>query len=204
MENEQQSGLPVRRDDEEKSPVNRGKVLAGAVAAVLAVAALYVANRYWIQPIAMHRAQANAKGPSDPDQPLAPDFTLTELSGQKLRLADYKGKVVLLDFWATWCGPCRIEIPGFVEMYDKYKSRGLEVIGVVVLDEFAHAGPFARRFKMNYTILDGDGREDVEAAYGPLFALPTTFVIGRDGRICQKHIGLTPRETFEAAIKSLL
>ena len=57
---------------------------------------------------------------------------------------------------------------------------------------------------MNYTILDGDGREDVEAAYGPLFALPTTFVIGRDGRICQKHIGLTPRETFEAAIKSLL
>jgi len=132
------------------------------------------------------------------------NMTLQDLAGRAVRLGDYKGKVVLLDFWATWCGPCRIEIPGFVEMYDKYKSRGLEVIGVVVLDEFAHAGPFARRFKMNYTILDGDGREDVEAAYGPLFALPTTFVIGRDGRICQKHIGLTPRETFEAAIKSLL
>jgi peroxiredoxin len=132
------------------------------------------------------------------------DFTLKDIAGRDVRLADYKGKVLLLDFWATWCGPCRVEIPGFVEMYDKYKSRGLEVVGVVVLDQFDNAGPFARQFKMNYTILNGDGRDDIEDAYGPLFALPTTFIISRDGRICHKHIGLTARDAFEAAIKQLL
>jgi peroxiredoxin len=131
-------------------------------------------------------------------------FTLKDMTGRDVRLADYQGKVLLLDFWATWCGPCRVEIPGFVEMYDKYKPRGLEVVGVVVLDQFSNAGPFARQFKMNYTILNGDGREDIEEAYGPLFALPTTYIISRDGRICHKHIGLTARETFEAAIRSLL
>jgi peroxiredoxin len=131
-------------------------------------------------------------------------FTLTDTAGRNVKLADYKGKVLLLDFWATWCAPCRVEIPGFVEMYDKYKSRGFEVVGVVVLDQFAKAAPFARELKMNYTILNGDGRDDLEDAYGPLFALPTTFIIDRDGRICQKHVGLTARETFERAIKQLL
>ena len=131
-------------------------------------------------------------------------LTLKDINGKGVRLADYRGKVVLLDFWATWCGPCKVEIPGFVDLYSKYKSRGFEVIGVVVLDRFVNAGPFAKQFKMNYTILDGVDREDIEDAYGPLFALPTTFVIARDGRICDKHIGLTSNETFDAAIKALL
>ena len=78
------------------------------------------------------------------------------------------------------------------------------MIGVVVLDRFVNAGPFAKQFKMNYTILDGVDREDIEDAYGPLFALPTTFVIARDGRICEKHIGLTTKDKFDAAIKRLL
>jgi len=132
------------------------------------------------------------------------NFRLKNLEGKAVQLADFTGKVVLLDFWATWCGPCKIEIPGFVDLYAKYKSRGLEVIGVVVLDEFKKAAPFAREFKMNYTILNGDGREDIDAAYGPIFGLPTTFIISRDGRICAKHIGLTAKDAFEAVIKSLL
>ena len=203
MENEQQSGLPVRSDDEEKSPVNRGRVLAGAVAAVVAVAALYVANRYWIQPIAMHRAQANAKGAADPDQPLAPDFTLTELSGQKLRLADYKGKVVLLDFWATWCGPCRIEIPGFIELQNKYRDQGFTVIGIS-MDE---GGPevvkeFYQEYKMNYPV--ALGTQTVSELYGGVYGLPTTFVIGRDGRIYSRHPGAEPVSVFEDEVKTLL
>jgi len=132
------------------------------------------------------------------------NFTLNNVDGKAVRLADYSGKVLLLDFWATWCGPCKVEIPFFIDLYEKYKSRGFEVAGVIVLDEFKHAAPFAREFKMNYTILDADGREDIDNAYGPMFALPTTYIIARDGRICAKHIGITGKDVFETTIKSLL
>ena len=145
------------------------------------------------------------------------DFTLKDLDGRDVRLADYKGKVLLLDFWATWCVPCKIEIPAFVDLYAKYKARGFEVAGVVVLDRFANVKPFAERYKMNYTVLDGTDRPDIDAAYGRLVVgLPTSFLISRDGRICSTHVGLPAspspdipidravREKFEAEIKSLL
>jgi peroxiredoxin len=140
-------------------------------------------------------------------------FTLKDMDGKSVTLADYKGKVLLLDFFATWCGPCKIEIPAFVDLYTKYKSRGFEIAGVIVMDEFPKARPFAQQFKINYPVLNGEGREDLEDAFGPLFGLPTSFMIGRDGSICQKHVGLPRttgpidqgvRDTFEAAIKSLL
>jgi peroxiredoxin len=169
---------------------------------VAAAAALVVAACSGAEPDREQAKSESRCGANAPAANLA--FTLEDLEGRNVRLSDYKGKVLLLDFWATWCGPCRIEIPWFVEMYDKYKARGLEVAGVVVLDQFSNAGPFARRFKMNYPVLNGDGRDDLEAAFGPLFALPTTFIIGRDGRVCERHVGLTARETFEAAIRRLL
>lgn len=145
------------------------------------------------------------------------NFTLKDLDGKDVKLADYRGKVILLDFWATWCGPCKVEIPGFIDLFNKYKSQGFEVVSVVLLDKFANARPYAQAMKMNYPVLNGDEQQDaIDDAYGPLFGLPMSFLIGRDGRICQKHLGLpsatakkdpdtkTVKDIFEAEIKSLL
>ncbi|PYU97451.1 MAG: hypothetical protein DMG26_21355 [Acidobacteria bacterium] len=162
--------------------VHRGKVLAAAVVAVALVAALYLANRYWIAPVVTHHAQASAT--ADPDHPLAPDFSLGDLSGQKLRLADYRGKVVLLDFWATWCGPCRIEIPGFVELQNRYRDKGFTIIGISMDDGPEPVKEFYREFKMNYPVALGD--EKVSELYGGIIGLPTSLLIGRDGRIYAK------------------
>jgi len=147
----------------------------------------------------------------------APDFALKDSTGKQFTLKDYRGKLLLLDFWATWCGPCKIEIPGFIELYDKYRGQGFAAVGVVVQDRFPNAAPFVRDNRMNYPVLDGENRDDLEQAFGPFYGLPTSFIIARDGRICQKHVGLPQtrrsasgtletavRDRFEAEIKSLL
>ncbi len=131
-------------------------------------------------------------------------FTLKDIDGNPVNLAAYKGKVILLDFWATWCGPCKIEIPGFVDLQNKYRDKGLIVIGVSVDDTLEQLRPFAAAYKMNYPVLLGNGRDDVQQAYGPIWGLPTTYIIGRDGRLCKKHMGLNPKETFEKDILGLL
>ena len=140
-----------------------------------------------------------------PDAPAANlDFTLKDMNGQDVRLADLEGQVVLLNFWATWCGPCRLEIPWFVEFQEKYKDQGFRVVGISVDDPPEALPPFAKRFKINYPLLVGADREDVQKAYGPIFGVPTTFIIDRNGRICIRHVGQVGREQFESEIKSLL
>ena len=131
------------------------------------------------------------------------DFRFKDIHGKPFALSDYKGKVVLLDFWATWCPPCRKEIPGFIELYNSYRSRGFAVIGISMDESTSDIKRFAKRFKMNYPILVGARRDDLEPAFGPL-PLPTAFVIARDGRICAKHDGLTPKEQFDNEIGTLL
>jgi len=132
------------------------------------------------------------------------NFTFKDLNNKDVKLSSFKGKVVLLDFWATWCGPCKIEIPWFIEFQEKYGKSGLDVIGVLTEDTIAKAKPFAAEWKMSYTLLSGIDRDDVDDAYGPMFGLPVSILISRDGKICSKHVGLSSKDTFEKEIKALL
>lgn len=132
------------------------------------------------------------------------DFTLKDMNGKDVRLADLKGKVVLVNFWATWCGPCRVEIPYFVELQEKYRSKGFFVVGISVDDPPEALPPFAKQFKINYPLVVGADREDVQNAFGPIFAVPISVIVGRDGRMCVKHIGPATKEQFESEIASLL
>jgi peroxiredoxin len=132
------------------------------------------------------------------------DFTVKDLNGTNVSLASFKGKVIVLDFWATWCAPCKAEIPGFVELQDAYGSQGLQMVGVSVDDKVETLRPFASEFKMNYPVLVGLGRDDLQDAYGPLWGIPTTFVISREGKICKKHSGLVGKDRYEKDIKALL
>src|SRR4051795_12003202 len=132
------------------------------------------------------------------------NFALKDVEGKEVKLASLKGKVVLLDFWATWCGPCKIEIPWFVEFQNKYGKDGLQVVGISTDDTPAKLKPYVASMKMNYVVLQGLDRDDVQDAYGPLFGIPVTVLISRDGKVCAKHVGLSSKERFESEIKSLL
>jgi cytochrome c biogenesis protein CcmG/thiol:disulfide interchange protein DsbE len=132
------------------------------------------------------------------------DFTLKDVNGKNVSLSDYKGKVILLDFWATWCAPCKVEIPGFIDFQNRFGSDGFQVIGVSVDDTPDLLTPYIEEMKINYPILQGLGRDDILEAYGPVIGLPTTVLISREGRVCATHSGLTAKEVFEEQIKALL
>jgi len=111
--------------------------------------------------------------------------------------------VVILDFWATWCGPCRAEIPELVKLQDKYKSQGLEIVGLSMDSDGASAvGPFAKTHEINYTMLLAT--DDTAHQYGGIVGIPTTFILDRQGKIVKKFIGVVPPETFEQTVQSLL
>jgi thiol-disulfide isomerase/thioredoxin len=134
---------------------------------------------------------------------LAPDFSLEALDGKTMRLSDLRGKAVLLNFWATWCGPCKIEMPWFVELQNQYAGQGLQIVGVAMDDASKEdIGKFAKDMGVNYPILIG--KESVGDQYGGVPALPESFLIGRDGKIVDKIIGLRGKAEIEDAIKKAL
>jgi peroxiredoxin len=137
------------------------------------------------------------------DRKPAANFTLADASGAKVALADYKGKVVLLNFWATWCGPCKVEIPWFVEFNKKYKDRGMAVVGVSLDDDgWKSVKPYLAEKKIDYMVVVGN--DAVSKSYGDVDSLPTTFLIDQDGRIAFTHTGLVSKDTYEKEIQSLL
>jgi thiol-disulfide isomerase/thioredoxin len=133
------------------------------------------------------------------------DFKLKNLEGKEVPLSSFKdsGKVILLNFWATWCGPCKAEIPGFVKLQEKYKDK-LQIIGYSVDDTAELAKKYAAEYKMNYPILLGEGREDVQDAYGPIWGIPASFIISKDGKVCRKHMGIAPEAVFEKEVVALM
>ena len=151
-----------------------------------------------------------AQGPSSPSAPVqdvpptpAPDLTLTTLDGEKIRLTDRRGQVTLVNFWATWCGPCRVEIPDLAALQDTLGEKGLLIVGVADRESAEVVRPFAERQDINYPLVaDPDGT--VSEAFGGVRALPTTFVIGPDGRIVQRVIGILPAQEVQARLAALL
>ena len=130
------------------------------------------------------------------------DFVLKDEHNLPVKLAEYKGKVVIVNFWATWCGPCKVEIPDFVKLYAEYKDKGLVVLGVSVDDSPEQLQTFMREYRMNYPVVQM--RPEVEDAWGPFYGYPTSFIVARDGSICTKHIGPATHDQFESEIKALL
>lgn len=179
------------------SRTRRG-VLAGIG---LASAALAL---YLLWPVALHLAaraivDSRTVRPSRP----APDFTLNDANGSKVRLTDWRGKVVILNFWATWCGPCKVEIPWFTEFQKTYQAQGFTVLGVSMdEDGWRVVKPYMAAERINYPVLLGN--EEVNMLYGGIEALPTTLVIGRDGKVAYLHAGLISRSEYQKEITQLL
>lgn len=147
-------------------------------------------------------ANAEPAGKGEPGTP-APAYELPDLTGRLVSNAEFAGKVVILDFWATWCPPCREEIPHFIKLQDKYRDQGLAIVGVSLDAGGAkEVAPFAEEYKINYAMLIAN--DDLAKAFGGIVSIPTTFVIDRQGKIVKRFIGYTPPEVFEATIAPLL
>ena len=164
-------------------------VVAGAIAVYLAFASFTGGDRPSLKP--------------ESERHPAPDFALKDTSGATVKLSDYRGKVVLLNFWATWCAPCREEIPWFVDFEKEYQNRDFAVLGVSMdARGWDVVRPYTERHKINYPVMLGD--EGINNLYGGADALPVTFMIDRNGRIARTHVGVAGKHTYKQEILDLL
>ncbi len=134
----------------------------------------------------------------------APNFSLKGLEGKKVSLADYKGKAVLINFWATWCAPCKVEMPWFVELQKQYRDQGFEILGVNEDDakNRAAVSKFSQKTGLNYPVLFGD--DAISKSYGGVEFLPTSYYVGKNGKIVEETAGLASRNEIEANIKKAI
>ena len=169
-------------------------IVVALVVSVMLIVGVYKSRR---SPDGITATGPNMKGQQ------APDFALQSLEGKTVRLSDFRGKAVLLNFWATWCQPCKIEMPWFADLQNHYASEGLQVVGIAMDDASPQEiGKFAKDLGVNYVVLIG--KEEVGDSYGGVPFLPTTFYIGRDGTVVDKVFGLKGRGEIESAIKKAL
>ena len=153
--------------------------------------------------LAIAPSRAGSDKAAAPPLKAAPPWQLKGVDGDPVKLSDFKGKVVILDFWATWCGPCKMEIPGFVDLQKKYGEQGLAVIGVSLDDGGPQTvKPFMKSLAVNYPVVMGNDK--IVQDYGGIEGIPTTFIIDRQGMIVGKHLGYEEKQRFEAEIKPLL
>ncbi len=192
-----------------------GWLAAGAVAAGLPLMAFpstrafaqrcvsaCVGQSNWVHGVFLRNPVASSAFLKPEERRMAPDFVLDDASGKPVRLSELRGQVVLLNFWATWCAPCRIEIPWFIEFQKAQQSRGYTTLGVS-LDEdgWDAVKPYIDQHRINYRV--AIGTDDLAQLYGAT-SLPTTLIIDRSGRIAAMHVGLCSRNEYEADIKAVL
>jgi peroxiredoxin len=179
----------------QKRPGRRDPVILIVVAMVISVMLVFGIQRARRAPIRVPAGQLSGQQ--------APDFTLTALDGKTMKLSDLRGKAVLLNFWATWCEPCKVEMPWFVDLQNKYASQGLQVVGVAMDDASpSEISSFAKKLGVNYPVLIG--KEEVGAQYGGIEYLPSTFYITRDGKILDHVFGLVSKSEIETNIQKAL
>jgi thiol-disulfide isomerase/thioredoxin len=130
------------------------------------------------------------------------DFTLKDMHDADYKLSALKGKVVLVNFWASWCAPCLAEIPEFIKVHEQYSEKGFEILGISTDDTPEQLRDFAAKYKTNYPLVQVSA--EVEDAYGPVFGLPTSILVARDGSVCKRHFGPLSKEQLEKELKSLL
>jgi cytochrome c biogenesis protein CcmG/thiol:disulfide interchange protein DsbE len=176
----------------------------GGCGRILAAAVLLASTSLTAAPQQAPAAPATSEGCTTKIVPAKLNFTMKDADDKKVKLADFKGKVIVLNFWATWCVPCKTEIPEFVELQKQFESQGVQFIGISVDDTPAKLRPYIAEHEMNYPVLQGKANEGVLDAYGPLATVPTTYLIKRDGNVCKRHSGAVTKDVLEHELKSLV
>lgn len=174
-------------------------VIAAAAALALGVLTL---PAFLSEPIAPDDEVATRSPACKAEGPANLELTLKDMNDADFALSSLKGKVVLVNFWASWCAPCLAEIPEFIKVREAYHDKGFEILGISTDDTPEQLRDFAATYKTNYPLVQVTA--EVEEAYGPVFGLPTSILVGRDGSVCKRHFGPLTKEQLEKEIKALL